>query len=217
MSDHQLIWARCHSVHDMRAIAALDAQLREDGDPYTVMPTLADGSEGAVAPPVGRRQIQAFLALHKPALLLWVGGTIDGATLQICEKANIGSIAINGTSAMFESLPRTWFPLRHRALFKTFRGALVLDDDTRLAALRAGVPSDRITATGPLTETARILPYDEDDRADFAAALGARPVWFAAAVTPDSAPILMQAHGAASRRAHRLLPVSYTHLRAHET
>jgi len=46
MIDQQLIWARCHSIHDMRAIAALDAQLREDGDPFTIMPTLVNGPAG---------------------------------------------------------------------------------------------------------------------------------------------------------------------------
>jgi len=108
MNDHQLIWARCHSVHDMRAIAALDAQLKEDGDPFTVMPTLADGPDGVVEPPVGRRQLQTFLGLYEPSLLLWVGGSIDTSTLQTCTNAGVASIFVNSAADMFESLPRTW-------------------------------------------------------------------------------------------------------------
>ena len=207
MIDQQLIWARCHSIHDMRAIAALDAQLREDGDPFTIMPTLVNGPAGVVAPPVGRRQVQTFLGLYEPALALWVGGKIDSTTLQICERANIGSIALNSGADMFENLPRTWLPARRRALFTTIRNVLAIDEAAKRAAIRAGAKPSRIEVTGTLSETARILPYDEDDRADFAASLGARPVWLAAAVTPEGAPCVLQAHKEASRRAHRLLLV----------
>jgi len=207
MNDHQLIWARCHSVHDMRAIAALDAQLKEDGDPFTVMPTLADGPDGVVEPPVGRRQLQTFLGLYEPSLLLWVGGSIDTSTLQTCTNAGVASIFVNSAADMFESLPRTWLPARRRALLHRVVNILALDEDAKKAAIRAGADPANVKTTGRLTQTAGILPYDEDDRASFATALGARPVWFAASVTPSGTPIILKAQAEASRRTHRLLLV----------
>jgi len=205
MNDHQLIWARCQNVHDMRAVAALDAQLREDGDPFTVMPTLIDGPTGVVGPPVGRRQIQTFLGLYEPALVLWVGGPIETTTLLTCDQTGIASIVLNSSAAMFNSLPHTWLPKRRRELFANLTGVLALDDAAAQTAIRAGVAPHRVQITGPLAETASILPYDEDDRSDFAATLGTRPVWLAAALSPESTLDVIRAHGEASRRAHRLL------------
>jgi len=77
-------------------------------------------------------------------------------------------------------------------VFTTIRNVLAIDEAAKRAAIRAGAKPSRIEVTGTLSETARILPYDEDDRADFAASLGARPVWLAAAVTPEGAPCVLQ-------------------------
>lgn len=207
MNDHQLIWARCHTSHDIRTIAAFEEQLREDGDPFAVMTTMADGPDGVVAPPIGRRQVQTFLGLYEPELVLWVGGAIDATTLQACDHANIPSIVVNGSSAMFDDLPRAWLPHRRRALVASFASILTLDDAANNAAIKAGAVAERVHTTGPLAETARILPYDEDDRSDFALALGSRPVWLGAAVSQTGIIDLVQAHKEATRRAHRLLLV----------
>jgi 3-deoxy-D-manno-octulosonic-acid transferase len=73
---------------------------------------------------------------------------------------------------------------------------LVQDDRTRTRLIALGAAPDSVMVAGLLKAAAAPLP-DRPDRADVAGAIGARPVWLAAATEAREIPGLIAAHAAA--------------------
>ena len=64
-----------------------------------------------------------------------------------------------------------------------------------------------VEISGPLSDTVYALPANDAEIDELAAMMGGRPVWLAAGIVPDEAPMIEAAHRKAFRSAHRLLMI----------
>lgn len=204
-----VIWARCSHPDQFNAVETLNRKLSEDGDPVHMVTTLLDWNpvfaERALPEPVGRENIRSFITHWKPSMTVWVKGDLDPILLTEMRAAKIPAILVDATAEGLDHVAGTWVPGAMRSLLSQFEAVLALDRNVADRLIRAGAPEDTVLITGPMEDSAPVLPCIEAERTEVANAIGTRPVWLAAAAQLEECEDLCTAHGLASRRAHRLL------------
>ena len=201
-----VIWARCDEPAQLDQVAAIQNLLSADGDDVTIICTLPNPSgQSAIATPNGQREVRKFLLAHKPAVLLWIGGIIDQGSLQPCYEFELPVIVLEGNDRMLSRVMGSWMPHRARATLSKLYAVFALSPRIKREFMAGGAPEDVITVAGSISEASVVLPYREEDRVDFAQALGTRPVWLAAGATPRDTLMLCEAYKETVRQAHRQL------------
>jgi len=204
-----IIWARCSHADQLTAIETLDRKLAEDGDPVHVIATLndwtTDHAERALPEPKGRAEIRKFITHWQPVMSVWVKGDLDPILLAEMQSADIPALFVDATAEGLEDVAGKWVPGAMRSMLSQFEAVLALDQNAADRLIHAGTPAGAVLVTGAMEDRAPTLPCDEAARNEFAAAIGTRPVWLAAAAPLDEYDDIARAHKIASRRAHRLL------------
>jgi 3-deoxy-D-manno-octulosonic-acid transferase len=200
----------CNTKIDMRALSVLIRRVAEDGPRPHVLLTGQAGAVprdeprlSAVLPPAEIPQdIGAFLARWRPDAAVWSGAPDRPQLLEAAARSSMPLILANATG---QSARGGRVGRRDRQMLHRFHRVLARDGAAGAALSRLGVAGSRLEVAGILREAAIALPCDEDERAQFAALLKARPVWFAARVPAGELGQVVNAHVGAARMAHRLL------------
>jgi 3-deoxy-D-manno-octulosonic-acid transferase len=216
--DGALAWLHVGSEAEALGVPELIERLREVRDELAVLITTArfgpDELLAARLPndvlvqyaPYGAGPgVTAFLEHWRPDVAIWADNQLEPSLIEATSRSGIDMFMIDARVP-----PRPawrWIPGMRRSLLKRFTHILAGDDRVaeRLRAL--GVAADRIEAMGFLQEGTAPLPCSQAERDSIAEVLAARPVWFAAGVTPGEVRLVVDAHRQAMRRAHRLLLV----------
>lgn len=193
-----VVWVRCATPAQSAVIAALDARLRANGEDVRFA-TASDRH------PEGKREVRRHIEHLKPILLLWIGGTLDAATLQAAAETNLPVVLIDVDETALDGLSSRWFTSRRRTMLGRLHAVFTRDQSSATQFIQAGAPQARTHAVGVLEDPPDVLPHLESDRRDIAAALRSRPVWLATQITLADIPMLADAQRHAARRSHRLL------------
>jgi len=206
-----IIWARCSHADQLTAVETLDRKLAEDGDPVHVIATLIDWApdhaDRALPEPQGRADIRKFIDHWQPVMSVWVKGDLDPILLAEMRAAEIPTLFVDATADGLDDVAGKWVPGAMRSMLSQFEAVLALDQNAADRLIHAGTPANAVLVTGAMEDCAPTLPCDEAARNEFAAAIGTRPVWLAAAAPLDECDDIARAHQIASRRAHRLLSI----------
>ncbi|MFU8823543.1 3-deoxy-D-manno-octulosonic acid transferase [Yoonia sp.] len=204
-----VIWARCCHPDQLSAIETLQRKLSEDADAVRIIATVPDWQPEmtgrALPEPVGKANIRAFLSHWQPMMAMWLRGELDVVLLNAIRAANVPCIMVDANGRGLHTMTGGWVPGAIRQLLAQFDTILTIDKPAAERLVSAGAAPSQIDITGPMEDCAPVLPYDETDRRDLAAAISTRPVWLAAAARANDCQALAQAQQEASRRAHRLL------------
>lgn len=159
----------------------------------------------AAAPNEGLRPGSRFLDQWRPDLALFYPSTLPAgaATLAHGRGATLFLIA-RETPAAWRT--RWRIGLGHtRRLLRRFERAFARNEEIAADLRALGLPSWQVSVCGPLFEGSAVLGCSDAERDALAAQLGGRPVWLAAATHAAEDSVVMAAHAAATRHAHRLL------------
>ncbi|WP_114287564.1 3-deoxy-D-manno-octulosonic acid transferase [Candidatus Halocynthiibacter alkanivorans] len=166
---------------------------------------LPNGSKMILAPSDTGRSVRNFLDHWRPELCIWVGLDLRPLLCVETERRDIAMLAIDGPQVQVLQRNWRWFPGLTGAIMSRFSRTLVKDASAAIRRRKLGVPPRSIEELGQLEETTPALPCNEAERDALASDIAARPVWLAAQICGEEDEIIMQAHCAALKRAHRLL------------
>ena len=141
----------------------------------------------------------------QPVLGVWVKGDLDPLLLAEMSNADIPLIFVDASAEGLDDVAGKWVPGAMRSILSQFEAVLALDQNAADRLIHAGTPPEKLLVTGAMEDCAPTLPCNEEERSEIARAIGARPVWMAAAVSLNECSDIADAHKVASRRAHRLL------------
>lgn len=160
----------------------------------------------AAAPPQTLPDIRRFLDRWRPDLVVLTGDCLPAALIHETRRAGIAVQWIDAAP------PRPGHPKRFpgvlRALLQSLSLIVARDRGAARALRRLGAPDDRIEIAGTLHEDPIVLPHVEAEREAMAALLRARPIWLAADLPEAEENLVLEAHRAALRKAHRLLLIA---------
>nr|WP_275401712.1 glycosyltransferase N-terminal domain-containing protein [Rhodosalinus halophilus] len=148
---------------------------------------------------------QGFLDHWAPDCCLWSGGAPRDDLLHAAAEKDVPLFLVDAAEEDLERRGMSWLPVLRRETLARFDAALARDAAAAQRLRRLGMPAESISVTGVLQEGSGPLPCDEDDLERFSTILAGRPVWLAAMTQPGEVPLVLQAHRAALRMAHRLL------------
>ena len=149
--------------------------------------------------------IAAFLDHWTPDLCLWAGGQLRHALINAAADRKMPMYLIDADESGFDTSRWRWLPDLTKVTLRRFDKVLASTGNAANRLLKLGVAAADITITGPLMEGCAALPCNDKARDRMAQMLDGRPVWLAAMVQPAEVPIVVAAHRAALRSAHRRL------------
>jgi 3-deoxy-D-manno-octulosonic-acid transferase len=208
--ERPLVWLHAASADPARAARALARRIADD----LGAATLITGTDEAPAhrhilaepvPPEHPAAVRAFLDHWRPAAGIVTEGGLRPILLH--EAADRG-IPVLIVDARAPALPRGrdgWWPGLLRSTLAGIDSVFAVDDAAARAFRKAGAPAATVRATGRLQLPSMALPCIEAERAELARLFAGRPVWLAAALPADEEPVVIEAHRAALRLAHRML------------
>lgn len=211
-----MIWVHCGDQGEVQSTASLALRLSERGEASDILvtapPELAPDLAGlpsdlfvAPVPTDSPQRCRAFLDEWGPKYLIWNGGTLRPALLRSVERAKIPATLMNArNNALFPRGVR-WMPGAAKQAVAAFNQVFTADGATATRLTRSNVARDKVEATGPVLEEPVPLPFDQNEYAVMAEAVGTRPAWLAADVVDSEVIHMAAAHLAASRKSHRLL------------
>lgn len=161
------------------------------------------------APPQTLPDIRRFLDRWRPDLVVLTGDSLPAALIHEARRAGIAVQWIDAAP------PRPGHPKRFpgvlRALLQSLSLIVARDREAARALRRLGAPDSRIEIAGTLHEEPIVLPHVEAEREALATLLRARPVWLVAGLPEAEENLVLEAHRAALRKAHRLLLIAVPH------
>ena len=150
-------------------------------------------------------EVGAFLDHWKPDTCIWVWGGLRPNLVSEADARGCPMLLIDADASGFDGRRDRWLPDLTRQLLSKFLAVFTTSTAGSKKLTGFGLLSDVITQSGPLLAGGQVLGYRENDMTDLSAALGGRPVWFAAGLTDKEIPIVLAAHKQALRLSHRLL------------
>ncbi|GHD98883.1 hypothetical protein U879_20520 [Defluviimonas sp. 20V17] len=177
--------------------------------PGDASPSLPPDVLVASAPPQSLPDIRRFLDRWRPDLVVLTGDCLPAALIHEARRAGIAVQWIDAAP------PRAGHPKRFpgvlRALLQSLSLIVARDRESARALRRLGASDSRIEIAGAPHEEPIVLPYVEAEREAMAALLRARPIWLAAGLPEAEENLVLEAHRAALRKAHRLLLIAVPH------
>ncbi len=146
---------------------------------------------------------QEFLAHWRPDVAAFVGGALEPALMQAVHLARVPLFLVDANPAARGLL--RWLPGAGAALLRPCAGILASDAGAVRALRQIGGGGLAVQAAGRLEAGIGALPYTEAEREAMARLLQTRPVWLAAGLPSTEVALVIEAHRAALRLAHRLL------------
>lgn len=154
--------------------------------------------------------IQAFLKYWSPDILIVAGGELWPNMLTKLDALNVPLIAIN--TRMTEKSYRRWrwVPGLAKTVINAFDLILAQDQQVAQKLKRLGVQSGKIRVTGVMSDTKKLLHYDETLYSGLSSAIGNRSVWLSAPTHRDEEDVVVNAHKLAMRRNRGLMLILLT-------
>ena len=213
----EVVWAHAPGADKLRALLHLAYRLRAARNGITMLltaPPDADlprvrrqGVICAAIPSEQPEEIEAFLSHFRPDFCLWTQGNLRPVLIARTARRGVPIYLVDAEERGFDDMRRRWFPDSARNVLQHLSGVFAASANSAQRIRRLGVPEARITVTGRLQEGGCVLPVSLTEREELSKALAGRSLWLAAGVQPDEMELILAAHHAASRLAHRLLLV----------
>ncbi|RKF13896.1 3-deoxy-D-manno-octulosonic acid transferase [Roseovarius spongiae] len=215
--DGALVWGHATQPDHVDAMAQLAGRLRAQRPGVTLLLTATPeaplpetpraGVIHAALPADRAPAVEAFLAHWRPDLCLWAGGDLRPVLIAGADRRGVPLYLIDADEGALGRSGWRWLPDAQRSALGRFMAIHARSDAAARHVRRMGVPERDVTVSGVFREGAVALPHDEGLRAEMAEGLRGRPVWLAAMVQPDEIGLVLDAHRAVSRLAHRLFLV----------
>ncbi|WP_380055776.1 3-deoxy-D-manno-octulosonic acid transferase [Falsihalocynthiibacter sp. SS001] len=217
-----LLWFHAPDATKARALTKLIRQLSDDWQTVNFLLTTPRSSTSTFStdalPPRCIHQfscaeapefVEKFLSYWKPDIAVFSGVDVDPVTVLCTSKKRIPLYLLdvkldNHAHAGLRSRV-TGRRAIMREVLRCFDRIDAIDATSARALNALGVDPEKTRIAGPLEDVSEVLPCNEEDRTRLATALAGRPVWLATKVPDEEDTIVLDAHLAASRIAHRLL------------
>lgn len=167
------------------------------------LPTPAAGLADPGDDPALMRQL---LDTARPQALLLLGAGLPVALIAAAAEREIPVILAE--ARLDPQRSASGWNLRQALRRQMLRGmarVLVTDPASEAAALRIGVPRERLDMTGPVTDIREPLHCSEAEREALADLMDGRHAWFAAGLPPSEEQAVLAAHEAVLHHSHRAL------------
>jgi 3-deoxy-D-manno-octulosonic-acid transferase len=196
----RLIWLHSPQPSARCGMAELGRRLVEE-DGFAVLRSPAQAE-----PPLDRTpDVRAFLDHWRPELIAVGEGELRPALFREAVLRNIPVLILAAREPWLVRGRETLLPGLIRSALADVRLVLALDDAAARSFRRAGAA--QVEVAGRLEEESAVLPCLEPERAALAQQIATRPVWLAAMVPEGEEAVVIAAHRACLRLAHRLLLV----------
>ena len=212
-----LIWFHIGAGGNLRAITTLASRFASESDQATFLITGALLDSGAIPenrhvifqpdPPNTQTGARAFMDHWHPDMLFWMQDTLLPVLLAECVARKCPMVQLNAKQTTALNWAGRWKRVASRAILEEFTAVMAVDTGAAARLRRAGYNPDRIEVTGALEEESIALPFNEAERNEMAALIGARPVWFASDLAASEIEAIAEAYQLASKRGYRLLLV----------
>lgn len=154
--------------------------------------------------------IRRFLSHWDPDCLIWVGGGFRPALIEQAQLRGIPSMSIDAPNSLNTLAISQIIPGLRNATLRLFEHVFAANVSQSISWRRAGLSAENIEVLGYMEEGAKVPQFDEAELETLSNEIGTRPVWFAAQIATGEISVVMRAHKAALRRAHRLLLIVST-------
>ena len=151
--------------------------------------------------------VAAFLGHWSPEALLWVWGDLRPNLVIQTAAHGCPMALVDAGQQGFDSSRDQWLPDMSRKLLSQFHAWFARSEDARMRLAQLGCPLGAIELVPPLRAIGRMQPFADMELADLRDALSSRPAWYARDVSVAELPLVLAAHRAVLRLAHRLLLV----------
>lgn len=206
-----VIWAHADGTDPGRALINLCERIAQQHPDAQVYLSGTDEVPSCMTsvtlPPDRVVDCERFIAALRPDLCLWGAGLLRPALLHTARAFGAHMIALPPPGAHWRCPVPRWLPDPTPAAMALFDRIHAPNFEEMRLLRRAGVPADRITMSGALTDTGTPLDCNDRQYEEVAAVLAGRPVWLAARLRASEASDVLRAHRRATRLAHRLLLV----------
>jgi len=200
-----------HDAADTGAITALCQEIaRLRGEPvYGLVtsvenaPTVASVAIHQLVPGETSGSVGRFFDHWAPDIAIVIGP--PERPLLIAEAAARGIPLFLAASRRGQIAPDGRLSLLAASLLEHFSKFLASSATEAQAISSGSVEQDRVTVTGPLSDTVLALPCNQAELDDLGNTLAGRPVWLAAHVIPSEIAAVEAAQRRTIRAAHRLL------------
>lgn len=206
-----LVWLHAPGPDSLAQMTGLAARLEEDhslnilltspNEPKTRHP----GVIWQPPPDDTPADARAVLDHWKPDLMAFAEGELRPALLYEAHERRIPVALVDARGPAILRGREGWWPGLMRGLLGSFSAVLAIDQTAARAFRRAGAESNIVQVTGRMEYPSAVLRCTEAERIALAAQMATRPVWFAAALPQDEEDMVIAAHRAAMKLAHRLL------------
>lgn len=149
--------------------------------------------------------VAAFLDHWQPDLCVWVWGALRPNLILEAAERKCPLIMIDADTKGFDGRRDRWLSNLTKNMLSRFEAILTRSAAGQRRLVQLGLRREDIEVTSPLMAGGQTLLCADSDLAELSAALAGRPVWFAAHVLGQEAPVVLAAHRKALRLSHRLL------------
>jgi len=206
----RLLWMIAPTDAAMPGIVFLARRLAEEDGVSVVVSApgsiaARDGVIPDTAPPDSQPEVGAFLDHWKPEVIVFSEGELRPALIELAVARKIPLLMVDGHHPRFPRGHEGWFPGLMRSSLAHFYHVAAVDEAAARAFRKGGAALSRVSVAGRLEEESAALPCLETERAAFARALAARPIWFAVGLPEAEEAAVIEVHREALRLAHRLL------------
>lgn len=216
--DGPLVWVISPRLDVPRSVAELARRVVAEWPELSVLvscagsgiepgATLPQGALRRPAPGDSARDVERALDRWRPSAIILTEALLPATLVRMAGARGIPLFMVDGRGGPDFARGWPWWPGFTARLLRRFDRILVADAEAQRAFRRAGAEEDRVEPVGLMAEAPEIRPHAESERDALANRFNARPVWLAAAVPPAEEEIVLEAHRAAQRRAHRLMLV----------
>lgn len=208
-ADTALIWMHAPMADASLGLLALARRLIEE-DGLMVVLTCPVGLVAAQSGPIHCLspadtpvEVGAFLDQWQPRLIVISDGEIRPTLIHEAAQRRIPVLLVDAQTPYLPRGREGWYPGLMRESLASLHHVMSVDDVSERNYRKAGAVS--VQSTGRLEEQSAALPCLETERAALADMMATRPIWLAAAVSPEEEAAIISAHRATLRHAHRLL------------
>lgn len=206
-----LVWLHAPGPDSLAQMAGLAARLEEDHSLNILLtcpkePKIRHSGVIWQPPPEDTpADARAVLDHWKPDLMAFAEGELRPALLHEAHERRIPVALVDARSPAILRGREGWWPGLMRGLLGSFSAVLAIDQTAARALRRAGAEVNVVQVTGRMEYPSAVLRCNEAERTALAAQLATRPVWFAAGLPEAEEEMVIAAHRAAMKLAHRLL------------
>ncbi|MEL6689033.1 MAG: glycosyltransferase N-terminal domain-containing protein [Pseudomonadota bacterium] len=212
-ADAPLIWFHVPNESRLTAVEQLADRLSAELPDIRILITVATlpaqtrrGNVTYQSPPgEARSMVVAFLQHWRPAVLVWVGVSLDTMILAEAEAQRVSMFMIDARFGDLVFTRAPWQRMRMKKALRAFSRLLAVEiadaDELRYMGARPWL----IEVSGPLQAGAIALSHNEAERAFLAEILASRPMWYATDLPMNELSYALDAQAHVLQRAHRFL------------